>query len=65
MSTRGEEANGTADAPVISPDGRFVAFHSDAPNLAPADSNECWDAFVRDRVLGRTTRVNVASAPHE
>jgi Tol biopolymer transport system component len=58
--------------PSISADGRFVAFHSDASNLVPADTNtcaslpsippgECPDVFVHDLQTGQTTRVSVAS----
>ena len=43
---------------VISTDGRYVAFTSDAPNLVDGDDNETDDVFVRDL---RTQR-NVLSA---
>ena len=46
--------------PVISGDGRFVAFLSFATNLVPDDTNNVSDAFVRDRQTGTTTRVNLA-----
>ncbi|MFN0009062.1 MAG: TolB family protein [Planctomycetota bacterium] len=45
----------------ISDDGRFVSFASCADNLVPGDTNQRWDAFVRDRQLGITERVDVAS----
>ncbi|MFA4829231.1 MAG: hypothetical protein WC594_08430 [Thermodesulfovibrionales bacterium] len=35
--------------PVISGDGRYVAFESDAGNLVPGDTNGKSDVFVRDR----------------
>ena len=41
----GEPADGSSYAPVLSRDGRFVAFSSDAANLSDADSD---DAPVRD-----------------
>ena len=47
--------------PVISPDGRYVAFGSDASNLVPGDTNRSADVFVRDRKLGTTRRVSVSS----
>jgi Tol biopolymer transport system component len=47
--------------PSISADGRYVAFHSDASNLVPGDTNGTWDIFVHDRLTGQTTRVSVAS----
>jgi Tol biopolymer transport system component len=45
----------------ISDDGRFVAFESEAADLVPGDTNGFDDVFVRDRLLGTTTRVSVAS----
>ncbi len=47
--------------PVISSDGRYVAFGSDASNLVPGDTNRSADVFVRDRKLGTTRRVSVSS----
>jgi Tol biopolymer transport system component len=43
----------------VSPDGRFVAFLSDATNLVRGDSNGVPDVFVRDRKANTTTRVSV------
>ena len=48
-------------APSLSADGRYVSFFSDAANLVPDDTNEERDVFVRDRVDGKTERVNVTS----
>jgi Tol biopolymer transport system component len=55
--------NGTnlADSPAISADGRFVAFVSLDAALAHADTNGAFDVFVRDRQMGTTARVSVAS----
>jgi len=51
--------------PVISSDGRFVAFTSDAFDLVPGDTNHQsglgTDVFVHDRQTGETKRVSVAS----
>ncbi len=57
------EGNGDSFAPLfdaLSADGRFVVFESDATNLVPADGNALRDVFVRDRLLGTTTRVSEA-----
>ncbi len=43
----------------VSPDGRFIAFYSDADNLAPNDTNGCRDVFVRDRIAGLNLLVSV------
>lgn len=44
---------------VVSADGRFVVFSSDAANLVANDGNDASDVFLRDRVLGTTTRISV------
>jgi Tol biopolymer transport system component len=46
---------------VISGNGQFVAFWSDASNLVAADTNGVTDLFVRDVAGGTTTRVSVAT----
>jgi hypothetical protein len=48
--------------PVISGDGRFVAFMSYASNLVAADTNSFPDIFERDRQSGTTLRVSVSGA---
>ena len=45
----------------VSTNSRFVAFFSDADNLAPFDTNGCRDVFVRDRLLGTNFLVSVDS----
>jgi hypothetical protein len=57
----GAQADDDSYGPVISADGRYVAFPSAATNLVLGDSNAVWDIFVRDRQLGTTERVSVAS----
>jgi Tol biopolymer transport system component len=58
----GTPANGgSGNTPVLSADGRFVAFYSLASNLVPADANEIPDLFVRDRATGITERISVTS----
>ncbi|MEW6741543.1 MAG: hypothetical protein AB1486_02195 [Planctomycetota bacterium] len=66
VATGGGEANGWSyRIPAISPDGRFVAFHSAASNLVANDSNQAIDAFVHDRHTGTTTRVSLSSSGDE
>ena len=57
----GSPPNGRAEMSVISADGRYIAYQSDASNLTPGDTNAYQDIFVYDRVTGQTTRVSVAS----
>lgn len=63
VSWKGHEARGESFHPSISADGRFVAFQSSAWNLH-RDALNFGDSpaqiFVRDRLLGTTTRVTVA-----
>jgi predicted proteasome-type protease len=62
VSNAGLQAQGgMSEKAVISGDGRFIAFHSDAPNLVTNDTNGLRDIFIRDTQLEQTTRVNVAS----
>jgi Tol biopolymer transport system component len=58
----GGEANHNSFDPVISADGRYVAFASQATNLVPGDTNGFNDIFVRDLQTGTNTRVSVSSA---
>ena len=62
ISDSGEQADSDPlSYPAISADGRYVAFDSWATTLVPGDTNVRPDVFVRDRVLGTTTRVSVDS----
>jgi Tol biopolymer transport system component len=47
VSSARTEANGASKFPVLSPNGRFVAFESGAGNLVRGDSNRRSDIFVR------------------
>jgi Tol biopolymer transport system component len=54
----GKSANGNSFDPVISPNGRYVAFVSEATNLIPSDSNDVLDVFVADLTTGTISRVD-------
>jgi len=56
--TRGERGS---YHPSISADGKYVAFHSWAPNLVAGDSNRTADVFVHELRRGVTTRVSISS----
>jgi Tol biopolymer transport system component len=56
----GASANGDSDSPDISPDGRFVAYRSDASNLVPGDFNGVPDVFLWDRLTGATMLLSVS-----
>ncbi|MFZ0547700.1 MAG: hypothetical protein WAM60_19795 [Candidatus Promineifilaceae bacterium] len=59
LGTNGQEANGDSLNPAISADGRFVAFESQADNLANSDTNNTRDIFVRDRQLETTELISI------
>ncbi len=61
VSFEGAQADSDSGSPVISPDGRYVAFHSWATNLVPGDTNGYVDVFLHDRNTGVTERVSVLS----
>ena len=61
LTSSATQATGTSSAPVISADGRFVAFESTADDLVPADSNGRCDIFVRDLIMGTTSRISVGA----
>jgi Tol biopolymer transport system component len=47
--------------PVISADGRYVAYTSHADNLVAGDTNNVSDVFLHDRTALTTVRVSVAT----
>jgi len=62
------QANGECARPVISADGKLVAFESAATNLEKpsvlgksTDTNKTRDIFVRDLIANTTTRVSVTT----
>ncbi|OGN93953.1 MAG: hypothetical protein A2Y88_08460, partial [Chloroflexi bacterium RBG_13_48_10] len=55
------QANSQSEYPVISADGRYVAFASDATNLVQGDTNGYRDVFEYDQETGKTIRVSVAT----
>ena len=57
----GAPADRAARFPVISADGRYVAFTTAARNLSPDDRNGQFDGYVRDRLQATTTLVTRAS----
>lgn len=61
MASDGGEADGRSADPVLSANGRYVAFSSFASNLVEEDTNATWDVFVHDRESGTTERVSVDS----
>jgi Tol biopolymer transport system component len=65
VSSDGAQGDIGSNHPAMSADARYVAFRSRATNLVPDDRNGHGDVFVRDRLLGVTTRVSVNSEGEE
>ena len=63
VATNGTQGNRQSEHPAISADGRYVTFESPSSTLVPNDTNGpgTYDVFVRDTVLGQTTRVSVTT----
>src|SRR5258706_5590688 len=56
VNDAGTEGNGHSDGPVISSNGRYVAFYSQATNLVASDGNAKEDVFLLDMQAGTTIR---------
>ncbi|MBW4441271.1 MAG: DUF4347 domain-containing protein [Plectolyngbya sp. WJT66-NPBG17] len=61
VSRGSTESDGTSEQPVISSNGRYVAFVSAASNLVNGDTNTQRDVFVWDRQSGTSTLVSRAT----
>jgi hypothetical protein len=57
----GSPANSQSEYPVISADGGYIAFASDATNIVQGDTAGYRDVFEYNRLTGKTIRVSVAS----
>ncbi|AET66132.1 cell wall-binding protein [Desulfosporosinus orientis DSM 765] len=58
VNSDGLQGNGYSFNSIISSDGRYVAFTSDADNLIDCDSNDVTDVFVHDIQSGQTICVS-------
>jgi Tol biopolymer transport system component len=59
VASNGSESNGVSTHPVISADGRYIAFESAAGNLVTGDSNLTNDIFIHDRITSTTSRISL------
>lgn len=60
-SSTGVQADSYSYLSVLSADGRYVAFSSNASNLVPGDTNGVQDVFRHDRLTGETIRLSISS----
>lgn len=56
-----QPTNGDSHYPVISADGRFIAYHGEASNIVPGDTNNTADIFLYDGQSGVTKRVSLSA----
>jgi hypothetical protein len=61
VDSDGAQGDGGSYYPLISGNGRWVLFESDATNLVAGDGNGQTDIFLHDRKTGETARVSVAA----
>ncbi len=62
VSSAERQANRASIGVAISSGGRYCLFESGATDLVAGDTNGATDLFLRDRVHGRTIRVDVSTA---
>ena len=58
---QGAQGNGHSSHPLLSSDGRWLAFESDASNLVVGDTNGKRDIFIKDLQTGLIERLNLSS----
>ena len=63
VNATGQQANGPSSGPVMSVEGRYVAFQSSASNLVSGDSPGTLDIFVHDRQQEIVRRIPGAWSP--
>ena len=63
VDNTGAQTNGDSGNPVLSGNGRFVAYDSDANNLVAGDVNAKRDIFVFDRKTATVELVSAGGAP--
>jgi len=62
VDSGGGEGNDNSFSATITPQGRFVAFESDASNLVANDTNSSTDVFLHDRSTGTTELVSLTDS---
>ena len=62
VSSAVSQGNSYSWHPLISANGRYVVFNSNADNLVAGDTNGYDDVYVRDRLAGKTSCISVSSA---
>lgn len=61
VGTGGAQATGWSTAGLISNDGRYVAFQSNANGLAPNDNDLAQNVFLHDRMTNKTIPIDLVA----
>lgn len=61
VTSEGEQVNGHSYSGIISHDGLYVVFASQANNLVPQDTNNLWDIFIYNRQTKQIKRITETS----
>ena len=61
MASNGDQSNGNSQFPTLSSDGRFVAYWSEASNLAPG-VDQRYEIYAYDRQTGVTEHISIGAA---
>lgn len=59
VASNGVQGNDASWSPILSADGRYVVFSSEASNLVAGDTNANTDVFIHDRTTKQTTRISI------
>ncbi|GAA6619028.1 DUF4114 domain-containing protein [Scytonema sp. NUACC26] len=65
INSQGDQGNDVSSSPVISSNGRYVAFESYASNLVANNTNGFNNIFVRDTLTGTTRLISLSSTGNE
>ena len=61
LNANGHAGNNPSVTPVLSGDGRYIAYSSKSSDLVPGDTNGLSDVFIFDQATGETTRVSLGN----
>jgi Tol biopolymer transport system component/protocatechuate 3,4-dioxygenase beta subunit len=59
LTANGHAGNNPSVTPILSGDGRYIAYSSKSSDLVPGDTNGLSDVFIYDQATGETIRVSL------
>lgn len=60
LNQAGQQGNQNSVSPIISDDGRYIAFSSQATNLIPTDTSHLDDVYLYDRQLNHLELISIS-----